>query len=32
MFEGVAKTLCKLADDNFAALGANLLQIGQLIP
>jgi hypothetical protein len=32
MFEGVAKTLCKLVDDHIAALGGNLMQIGQMIP
>jgi hypothetical protein len=32
LFEGVAKTLCKLVDDNLAALGGYLIQIGQMIP
>ena len=32
MFEGVAKTLCKLVDDHIASLGGHLMQIGQMIP
>jgi hypothetical protein len=31
MFEGVAKTLCKLVDDHIAALGGYLMQIGQMM-
>ena len=32
MFEGVAKTLCRLADDHIASLGGHLMQIGAMIP
>jgi hypothetical protein len=32
MFEGIAKTLCKLIDDHIAVLGGNLVRIGELIP
>jgi hypothetical protein len=32
MFEGVAKTLCRLVDDHIASLGGNLMQIAAMIP